>query len=238
MSERFFIEGELAPGPVELVGPEAHHLAAVCRLRPGDAVCLFNGDGADYPATVVEVAKKRVELMIAERRPVNRELEFSLEIAAAIPTSDRAHFLVEKLTELGVTAFVPLICERSAVHPKPAAIEKMRRGVIEASKQCGRNLLMRVEMPTSWPDYAQPRDDEVRLFAHPTAEATDSNQTAKAIRCVIGPEGGFTANETEIARVNGWQFVDLGRRILRIETAAIAMAIAVVGRSLTSTDQI
>src|SRR3954464_9869573 len=108
MSERFYTNCELAPGPVELDGPEAHHLAAVCRLRPGDLVCLFNGDGSEYPANVVEVAKKHVGLFVLECKSIDRELGRCLEIAVPLPKGDRTQFLVEKLTELGVTAFAPL----------------------------------------------------------------------------------------------------------------------------------
>src|SRR4051812_2349257 len=110
MSERFYTNRALDLGPFELDGPEAHHLAAVCRLRPGDLVCLFNGNGSEYPAKVAEVAKKRVSLVVLECKPVQRELGRYLELAAPLPKGDRTQFLVEKLTELGVTAFTPLVC--------------------------------------------------------------------------------------------------------------------------------
>jgi len=228
MSERFYASCALEPGPVELEGPEAHHLAAVCRLRPGDAVCLFNGDGADYPGVVLNVAKKYVTLDIHERRPVDRELPFPLEIAVSVPKGDRAQVLIEKLTELGVTAFVPLICQRTVIHPKEGTLEKLQRYVIEASKQCGRNVLMRIETPRTWEKYASPQEDEVRLFAHPGIEGgVAKSEPRNRTRCVIGPEGGFTAEEVEFARVHGWLGVDLGPRILRMETAALAMAMRV-----------
>ncbi len=227
MSERFYTNCPLESGPVELDGPQAHHLAAVCRLRPGDQVCLFNGDGADYPATVVDVAKKRVSLDVAERRVVERELPFCLELAAPLPKGDRAQFLIEKLTELGVTSFVPLICERSVNDPKDGTLEKLRRYVIEASKQCGRNVLMRIEAATMWSKYARPRDEEVRLFAHPGRGGTSGPFSEKSYRCVVGPEGGFTVAEVALAQANDWIGVDFGPRILRMETAALAMAMEV-----------
>src|SRR5262245_42151837 len=103
MSERFYINCPLQPGPVLLEGAEAHHLSAVCRLRPGDAVCLFNGDGREYPAHVVAVGKRQVSLQIDACQSPERELGFPLEVAAPLPKGDRGQFLVEKLTELGVT---------------------------------------------------------------------------------------------------------------------------------------
>ena len=224
MSERFYTNCLLEPGPVELEGPEAHHLAAVCRLRQGDRVCLFNGDGADYLATVVDVAKKRISLDVTERRIVERELPFCLELAAPLPKGDRAQFLIEKLTELGVTSFVPLVCERSVIEPKEGTLEKLRRYVIEASKQCGRNVLMRIEAVTAWSKYSLPRDGEIRLFAHPGVGASGAALNGKSCRCVVGPEGGFTSAEVARALANDWLGVDLGPRILRMETAALAMA--------------
>ena len=108
MADRYFIDTALSLGVVELDGPEAHHLATVCRVRPGDAVCLFNGDGHEYPARVVEVAKRRVTLEVTAIESPLREVGFRLEVAAPLPKGDRAQFLLEKLTELGVTSFTPL----------------------------------------------------------------------------------------------------------------------------------
>lgn len=214
MSERFYINCPLEPGPVELDGPEAHHLSAVCRLRPGDEVCLFNGDGAEYPAVVILAAKKHVSLDVRERRPTNRERSSPLEVAAPLPKGDRAQFLIEKLTELGVTAFVSLICERSVVQPKESTLEKLERYVIEASKQCRRNVLMRIEPAATWHDYIT--TGPPGCFAHP-----GGGDHATAGRFAVGPEGGLTDAEVALALERGWRSVDLGPRILRVETAAI-----------------
>src|SRR5205823_12187705 len=153
MSERFYIDGVLNPGLLTLQGPEAHHLATVCRLRPGDAVCLFNGDGHEYPARITAVQRRTVELEVVERASPLRELGYAVEVAAPLPKGDRAQFLVEKLTELGVSAFVPLSSKRSVVQPREAKLEKLQRYVIEASKQCGRNVLMQVRPLPDWASY-------------------------------------------------------------------------------------
>src|ERR1700694_2884426 len=117
MSERFYVNCPLKAGVVVLEGPEAHHLTTVCRLRPGDQVCLFNGDGNEYPAEVIATARKRVELQVQGVQSPQRELGFRLEVAAPIPKGDRGQFLVEKLPERGVPAFIPLRTRRSVVHP-------------------------------------------------------------------------------------------------------------------------
>ena len=123
MSERYYINCPLFPGRVELEGPEAHHLAGVSRVRVGDQVCLFNGDGHEYPARVIEAGRRHVLLDVLRVESPNRELGFHLEVAAPLPKGDRAQFLLEKLTELGVTHFVPLQTQRSVVHPRESKLE-------------------------------------------------------------------------------------------------------------------
>lgn len=219
------------PGPVTLADAEAHHLAAVCRLRPGDAVCLFNGDGHEYPARIVETQRRSVELEIDRIDTPDRELAFKLEVAAPLPKGDRAQFLVEKLTELGVSAFVPIECGRSVTRPREAKLEKLERYVIEASKQCGRNVLMNVAAPVAWSSYcAQPLLLGTRWLAHPGALPATLNQQGRqsGVQLAVGPEGGFTGDEIALAQEHHWQLVGLGPRTLRIETAALALACRVI----------
>jgi 16S rRNA (uracil1498-N3)-methyltransferase len=228
MADRFYINCPLAPGPVTIDGPEAHHLSAVCRLRPGDAVCLFNGDGCEYPAEVSEIGKRSVVLVVQTIAAPNRELPFSLEIAVPLPKGDRAQFLIEKLTELGVTAFTPLQTARSVVHPRETKLDKLERYVIEASKQCGRNVLMKIGPLTMWANFVRREGlSERKIVAHPGEPANLSERTllADAV-AAVGPEGGFTEDEVELARAAGWTAVGLGPRILRMETAAMVMAIS------------
>lgn len=221
MADRFYVNCPLAAGPVVVAGPEAHHLATVLRARPGDAVCLFNGDGAEYPAVVVEVHKKQVLLDVSGRRTPNRELDFRLEVAAPLPKGDRGDFLVEKLTELGVTRFVPLRTERSVVHPKGR--DRLERAVIEASKLCGRNVLMQIGPVTAWPDYCRGPDlPATRLVGHRGGEPVKI--PAGDVAVAVGPEGGFTDDEVALAVDAGWRVVGLGPRVLRVETAAVALA--------------
>ena len=223
MSKRFYINCPLSPGLVTLDGPEAHHLATVSRLRVGEAVILFNGDGGEYPGHVAEVGKRQVTLELADRVTPERELSIHLEVAAPLPKGDRMQFLIEKLTELGVTRFVPLLCERSFANPREGKVEKLERYVIEASKQCGRNRLMEISEPVRWTDYVLPRENELRVLAHPDGMGNGLG-ASNALRCAVGPEGGFTDGEIALGSANGWQLVTFGPRILRIETAAIALA--------------
>jgi 16S rRNA (uracil1498-N3)-methyltransferase len=225
MAERFYVNFPLAPGEVVLQGPEAHHLANVMRAKPADRVTLFCGDGSEYPAEVQSVDRKSVTLTVAPAVHSNRELSFHLEVATAIPKGDRGDFLVEKLTELGVTKLVPLKTRRSVVHPR---IDRLQQTVIQACKQCGRNRLMEIAAVAVWDDYL--RDvaaSSRRLVAHhglvSTRPISEIQEVANTV-IAIGPEGGFADDEVAGAVAQGWNVVNLGTRVMRIETAAIAAA--------------
>ncbi|MCZ2341605.1 MAG: 16S rRNA (uracil(1498)-N(3))-methyltransferase [Bacteroidales bacterium] len=227
MSDRFYTPQPLAPGEFVLDGPEAHHLATVRRIAVGERVTLFNGDGQEYLAEVLATGKKAVSVMILTVEKRDRETRNPLIIASALPKGDRADFLLEKLTELGVSRFIPLITARSVVLPRGTKMEKFTRQVIEASKQCGRNTLMVIEPPCRWPDFLAATDlPHARFLLHPgvaTPAAVPFPPVAGA--CIaIGPEGGFADEEVAAARGVGWAPLSLGSRILRIETAALAAA--------------
>src|SRR5262245_13572158 len=224
MADRFYINSALAVGPVLLQGPEAHHLATVRRFRQGDVVVLFNGDGHEYPAEILVAGRKRASLQVLRVEQPKRELGFRLEVAAPLPKGDRGDFLIEKLTELGVTDFVPLQTERSIVHPRDTKLERLQRAVIEASKQCGRNVLLQIHPLVEWSKYCQSdARGASRFLAHPSAR--DQFTASPGDVCAaIGPEGGFTDAEVDTARSAGWRVVSVGPRVLRVETAAIALA--------------
>jgi 16S rRNA (uracil1498-N3)-methyltransferase len=227
MSERFFVTPPIAGDSAVLTGDEARHLAAVMRLVVGAEVTVFDGSGAEFTARVIALRKHEVELSIVERRDISRELPLALALAVALPKGDRQKWLVEKATELGVTRLVPLKTERGVAQPVESALDRLRRGVIEASKQCGRNRLMEVGQPASAPDFFTATPTEtIRLIADPSGQPLDSipHSGVASLCAAIGPEGGFSAAELAAAHAAGWQAVSLGARILRIETAAIAMA--------------
>ena len=233
MADRFFTPEPLALGEFILDGPEAHHLVHVRRFSTGDTVNLFNGDGREYEAEIREISKKRVVLNLLRMRTPQRELGFVLHIGAALPKGDRADFLIEKLTELGVTDFTPLLTERSVVLPKESKTEKLQRAVIEASKQCGRNVLLRVHPPARLERWCQLQSImEAKWIAHPTDELGGSKEAIRGgIAVAIGPEGGFSDEEVAAAERAGFRRLGLGPRILRVETAAVAIA-AQIGSSL------
>ena len=223
MADRFYINYPLTAGLITLDGAEAHHLCTVCRFRPGDEVYLFNGDGHEYTARVVSAGRQSVTLDVLAVQTPLRESKVRIEVAAPLPKGDRAQFLLEKLTELGVSTFVPLRTERSIVHPRESKLDKLQRYVIEASKQCGRNVLLRVQPLVDWSAYCVRTDlPSLRAVADPSG-VSGPRRTGSEVAFAVGPEGGFTEGELERARARGWQILSLGPRILRIETAAIVL---------------
>jgi 16S rRNA (uracil1498-N3)-methyltransferase len=224
MADRFYVNLPLAVGLVTLEGAEAHHLASVRRFRPGDCICLFNGDGREFQAEVLETGKKHVGLKVVSISEPRRELSFRLDLAAPLPKGDRAQILLEKLTELGASSFTPLQTARSVVHPREAKLDKLKRYVIEASKQCGRNVLLRVEPLMDWERFCQRVDlPALRILAHPGG-SSEALPKGRDVLLAVGPEGGFTDDELAAARAAGWRIICLGPRTLRVETAAILLA--------------
>ena len=142
--------------------------------------------------------------------------------------------MIEKLVELGVDRLIPLRTERSVVNVQEKSHEKIQRWIVEASKQCGRNRLMTIEPTVSFSDWIATEMPGTCLIAHPNRDSLSSpdvitrSTDADTVNLTIGPEGGFSDQEIAIAQQAGWLRFDLGTRILRIETAAIAAA-AILG---------
>ncbi len=230
MSNRYFSDSPLSVGPALLAGPEAHHLIHVMRAVRGLRIVLFDGGGAEFPAVVERVGRDQVELDVLAREEVDRELPFAVTLGVAVPKGDRQRWLVEKAVELGVTRLVPLWTQRGVAQPVQQAIARLRRAVIEASKQCGRNRLMAVGEPHSWLDYLQRAPTTSgRWLAQPKGFhkgvplfATDG--PSEQYWLAVGPEGGLSSAEVSLAVAAGWHTVDLGPRILRVETAALLLA--------------
>jgi 16S rRNA (uracil1498-N3)-methyltransferase len=233
MSERFFVSEPITGDRATLDGPEAHHLLHVMRAAIGTTVTLFDNSGAEFTAVVETTRRSEATLRITERQEIDRELPFSLTVGVALPKGDRQKWLVEKLTELGVTTLVPLITERGVAQPTASAAERLARSAIEAAKQCGRNRLIQIAQPQPLAEFlATPiagdlrSPDTRRLMAHPHAPPLSmlDHKTPLPTTIAIGPEGGFTDAEVATALAAGWQQVSLGQTILRVETAAIALA--------------
>jgi 16S rRNA (uracil1498-N3)-methyltransferase len=227
MARRFYIPQPFDSTAIRLAGPEAHHLSRVMRLAAGDEVTLFDGRGAEARARIDAIAPGVVELTIVERFAAPESPEHSLILATAVPKGERFDWLVEKATELGVARLIPLVTARSVVNPGDSKLERLRRTIVEASKQCGRSRLLELTAPIAWREMVETEMASGGAWiADPSGEppTVDGGERFRPRIVAVGPEGGLTADELALAVEHGAKLVGLGPRILRIETAAITLA--------------
>jgi 16S rRNA (uracil1498-N3)-methyltransferase len=245
---RVFIDGELQSGSVvDLPRETGAHLAKVLRARSGDEVVLFNGDGREFTGVIEKVQGTRVSASTGAARSIDRESPFQLTLVQCVPRGDRMDFIVQKATELGVVRIVPVLSQRSVVRldaSQSASKQAHWRAVaVSACEQSGRNRVPSVDTPLPLLNYlgglaAQAAASEVlRLVLEPErAQRTEalarsidiaSAKSASRAEIAIGPEGGFAPEELEAFDLSAFARVNLGPRVLRTETAAIA-AIAVL----------
>lgn len=231
---RFCVPFHAGEKDIWIDGAEAHHMLRVKRYRIGDSVVLFNGVGDECIAEIIEVKESKVRAKIGQIKAVSKERKVEIDLAFAIPKGKRSHFLVQKCAELGVQKLFPLHYERSIVRIKNGSsekVEKWRKIAIEASKQCGRNTIIDVNDVMDYGNFLKRVESyDISLFA---CNQSDSNnlknilkeyQRVNSIISFIGPEGGFTLKEMEMARRAGCKFVSLGQHTLRVETSAIAIS--------------
>jgi 16S rRNA (uracil1498-N3)-methyltransferase len=230
---RFFCD-RLQEGRIGLSTEESHHAATVLRLSVGHVVELFDGNGRVARGRIGDIARTKVVVDVRQTEEVERPVGPALTLVTALPRTPRQQFLLEKCTELGVARIIPARFARSTVRPKVEAVARWRRLTIEAGKQSGAVYLPVIEGPgTLEESLATTADAELRLVATPGAgcrpvrEAISDARAARSVAVWIGPEGGLTPEEQARLAEAGAEPVTLGRRILRIETAALVVAAAV-----------
>jgi len=212
---------------VELEQRQAHYVARVLRMRAGDALILFNGTGGQYPATLQTVGKNAVVVSTGDFEPLERESPLALHLGIAVSRGDRMDWVVQKATELGVRSITPLTSERTEVRLKGERAEKKLRHwqqvATSACEQCGRNRLPVVNTLQLLHDWCERVEADVRLVLDPAADSSDPGAAAPAsVALLVGPEGGFSAEEIAAARAAGFHSLLLGPRVLRTETAPLA----------------
>lgn len=210
----------------------AHRLGRVLRVRPGDTVILFNGDGRDYHATVDETTKQSVSVRVNDGIAVENESPLRILLAQGIARRERMDFALQKAVELGVAVIQPLFCQRTEVKLSGERLSKRLehwRGVmISACEQSGRATLPRLDEPADLPDWLGEPPAGSRLVLRPEARMTLPGLPRDERACLlIGPEGGLQDREIDIALAAGFTPVRLGPRVLRTETAGPA-ALAVL----------
>ena len=228
MSQRFFLSQTPMDDTATLEGDEARHLSRVMRVRVGDPVELFDGQGTSWSATVTCIERNEVTLRLHTKCSDKTSQQPVVTLAVALPKGERQKWLIEKITELGTDYLIPLTTTRSVAQPTSAAINRLRRGVVEACKQSKRNRLLEITPSQSLDTLLSTASTNVRILACPTSSGSMQSILSTPIDeilIVIGPEGGFTEEEIALSRAHGFQHMSLGENTLRIETAAIAAAV-------------
>jgi 16S rRNA (uracil1498-N3)-methyltransferase len=225
---RFYAPVEnFADARLTLESDEARHLRDVLRLNVGDEVFVFDGKGREYRCTILEIEKKSAKLTINEEiDPVSSESGFEITLAATVLNGEKYDLVIQKAVELGVTKLIPLHALRCDVKVNDASkrLTRWRRIALEATKQSGRAKIMFVTEPVAFQELIVGAEgEEVVMFSEREGEDFSKLKPPKNLTILIGPKGGWDNAELETARTNGVHVVTLGGRILRAETAAIAI---------------
>lgn len=223
-------------------GPARH--VQVLRKQPGDAITLFNGEGGEFEAAIVHMGRSDVQVELGAQHTPEREARPAVHLALGIPANERMDWLVEKATELGVASIQPLQAERSVLRLKGERADRKQAHwqavAVAACEQCGRNLVPPVREARSLAEWLQagaaalpgPRAMlSLRAGAVPLAAWTAAHDSAATYLFLSGPEGGLSASEEEAAAAAGFAPVTLGPRVLRAETAPLAVLAALTLRA-------
>jgi 16S rRNA (uracil1498-N3)-methyltransferase len=220
------------------------HIAAVLRMKTGDALLLCDGQGAEYHVTIAEISKSAIttEIVSQKRREITAP---RITLGQGLPKSDKMDWIVQKATELGVTSIVPLVTERTIVkiRDEEKRISRWQKICREAAMQSNRPDIPQIEQVRSFRDFIFSLDPGPRPLtpgspvpeagtlllipweesSAPIKDVLKQHAGARHIIVLIGPEGGFSSNEASMAREKGFHAVSLGPNILRTETAAVAV---------------
>ncbi len=231
----FYIQPDaLRKKPVALKGSELRHIKNVLRLKPGNRICLVDGQGFEYEAVIRRFLTDRVELEITDKRPGKKESPVSISVAQSLLKEKKMDRLLRHLCELGIARWIPFISERAVPVPGAKRLsarrERWQKIVQESMKQCQRAMLPQILETKTFEDLldtGRNYDLNIIFFENENTSLNALMLTAeqpppKNILLILGPEGGFSNEEIEKARSSGCLIAGLGPRILRAETATIA----------------
>ncbi len=231
---RVYIGRDLDTGrEIELGQVSAYHLSRVLRLRPGDPIRLFNGNGEEYRASITDVSKNAMRAEVGVLAVYEQTPKFALNLLLGISKGERMDFTIQKAVELGISRIRPLHCTRSVVRLKGERLERRlvhwRRILVSACEQSGRCRLPVIDGPEAFPPALDDCDGDCRLVMHHrgTRGLERIDKPARSLDLLIGPEGGLEPSELELAQGRGFIPLRLGPRIMRTETAPLAALAAI-----------
>ena len=217
---------------LEIDGEQSHYITRVLRLQIGDRMILFDGSGSEWAAKIIDTKRNRLLLELEERATPDRESPINLTLIQSVSRSKRMDLVMQKSTELGVTRIVPVFSTNTVVKMKEDKIEKKlnhwRNILISASEQSGRtkipDLMSPIQLDT---ECLEKNKSDLSIFYDTTGKDSYGANKPLDITIVIGPEGGFTKDEKQMAIDAGYIVMQSGPRLLRTETAPI-MALSIV----------
>lgn len=230
---RLHTNQSLAAGASLTLGEQSsHYLSRVLRLPVGAAITLFNGDGNDYAATISAIDKRSVTISVEMAAAVHNESPLAIHLGIAISKGERMDFVMQKATELGVTAITPLISERVEVRLSGERAEKRWQHwhgiIVSACEQCGRARLPKLNAVTPLSEWIGSVESERKFVLHHRSEQSlDAQIKPSSVALLIGPEGGLSPQEIGAAERADFNALTLGPRVLRTETAPLT-ALAVL----------
>lgn len=231
--EFFYTEPDnISQNSLQIKGEELKHLARVMRKKERDVIEVVDGQANLYTVVLTKITKQFAEGEIQKRTRYAGEPNFHLTLAQAIPKGNRFDLVVEKGTEIGVSAFVPLLCEHSIIADSSSRLSRWKKIAIAAMKQSTRSILPEILPAQTIHDVTRKKGllklgliadsgDGARSLSEVISELKQKSTQLKSAILLIGPEGGFSANEVKLAMDNGFYRFSLGSRRLRSETAGI-----------------
>ena len=231
--QRFHVDQiDKSKSHLEIAGEQSHYVTRVLRLQTGDRMILFDGSGSEWKAKIIDTKRNRLLLELEERATPDRESPINLTLIQSISRSQRMDLVMQKSTELGVTRIVPVFSTNTIVKIKEDKIEKKinhwRNILISASEQSGRTKIPDLISPIQLETECLKRyKGDLSIFYDTTGKDSYDANNPKDITAVIGPEGGFTEDEKQMAIDAGYMVMQSGPRLLRTETAPI-MALSIL----------
>ena len=225
---RFYVQARLSPGAVIELPERVMRHVTVLRLRRGDSIILFNGDGGEFTAELTGLARAGAHARIVASQDIERESPLSITLAQCVSSGDRMDLTLQKATELGVRAIVPVESERTIVKLSrdraDRRIAHWRNVAIAACEQCGRNRVPEVSAIVELDEFiASAAADALRLVLAPDSLLDlKSAGPVRSVILLVGPEGGLSPEERRRAEARGFVPVRFGPRVLRTETAPLA----------------
>ena len=235
MANFYIDKSDINENTATITGEEAQHISRVLRMKKGDAVTLCDGEGYFYEAVLSDFSDKTVIADILSKRVAETEPQVKVTVFQGVPKNPKFETIIQKLTEIGAVRLVPVDTKRAVAKlDKENKVDRLRKIAREAAKQSKRGIVPEVLSPVSFKE-AVKMAAEADLALIPYEEEREmslkkalTGKTPKSVSVMIGPEGGFDSEEIQLAKENGITSVTLGKRILRTETAPIAVCSAIL----------